>query len=201
MLRSLTNAQKRANTTRGSTPGLKEVAGKEEDLLDGKNTLNVTSDLDYGREADDKAAEVTAPVNKPAHSHRSAITDALYSSQARQGMVIGRYYVTSPMKRKRENVDELRNCIYNEDGRRRKRMRQGSPRASEEAEAESKRYGIPLDPALFTDTSIAPAPSHYGSALSESDAGRIFYPTGGYSVSGKCLTSRFHTAKQPQSAA
>lgn len=86
---------------------LKEVEGKEEDLLDGKNTLNVTSDLDHEREAGHKAAEVTATVDKPAHSHRSANADALYSSQARQGTVIGKHHVNSPMKRKREDVDEL----------------------------------------------------------------------------------------------
>lgn len=264
VLRSLTDAQKRANTTRGSTPGLidpslgiaggvvpfpvlrrgqvqsrklrkdwahadastqagqpqyhrpregrarcstsgeqglKEVKGKKEHLLDGYNALNVTSDLDHEREAGDKAAKFTAPVDKPARSYRSANKDALYSSQARQGTVESRHHVTSPMKRKRENVDELQNCICNEEGRLRKRTRQDSQRAGEEAKAASKRYGIPLDPALFTDTSTAPAPSHYGSALSESDAGRIFFPTGGYQVSDKFLTGRFRNAKQPQSAA
>lgn len=86
---------------------LKAVEGKEEDPLDGKNTLKVTFDLVHEREAGDKAAEVTAPMDKPAHSCRSVNTDALYSSQARQGKVIGRHHVTFPMKRKGRT---LMNC-------------------------------------------------------------------------------------------
>ncbi|MCJ1269747.1 hypothetical protein MMC22_009640 [Lobaria immixta] len=211
VLRGLTDAQKAANTTRGSTPGLIDPSlgvaggvvpypvlrpgqGKSRKLR--KDWVNAGESTQAG----DKAAEFTAPVNKPAHSHGSPNKDALYGSQARQGTGMGRHHVTSPLKRKRENVDESPNHTCNEDGRRSKRTRPGSASAGEEAKAESERYGIPLDPALFTNTVVAPAPLQYGSALSAGNAGKIFYPTGGYQVSDKYLTGRFPTAKQPQSA-
>lgn len=204
VLRGLTDAQKTANTTRGSTPGLIDpslgVAGGVVPYPVLRPGQGKSRKLRKDWANPDESTQAGQP-----QYHRPRKGRARSSTSGEEGLkevegeeLIGMHHVTSPLKRKRESVDELQDFSCNEDARHTKRARPGSASADEEAKAESKRYGIPLDSALFTNTLMAPAPLHSGSALSESDPGRNFYPTRGYQVSDKCLTGRFPTAKQPQ---
>lgn len=165
VLSGLTEAQKRANTTRGSTPGLinpslgvgggvvpypilRRGKGQNRKLRKGGASIAVgkprTSDR-CGRKGRATQMSLRRKELEEVEEEEDNLSDGIKNLD-------GTY------KRKRNDADKSHDVLGNNFDRPGKRMRQGSSMAEEERKTQSNTYGLELDPALLDHSPIAPTP-------------------------------------------
>lgn len=189
VLRGLTDAQKRANTTRGSTPGLIDPRLGVEGgvvpypVLGRGRGQNRRLRKDWANKA--ASAQVDEPRNR---YHRTRKDQARHATLVEEELKDTKeeelFDGTPDLKHKRKASDEpVESTAHEQAGGPRKKLKQGSSWVDEEAKTPSEIYGIPLDPALFADTQIGPKNPHYDQPRKGNGAGGIL--SAGYQVPEK----------------
>lgn len=189
VLRGLTDAQKRANTTRGSTPGLIDPRLGVEGGVVPYPVLGRGRGQNRRLRKDWASTAASAQVDEPQSRYRRTRKD-----QARQATLVEEelketkeeelFNGTPVLKHKRKASDDpVESIAHKQASGPRKKPKKGSSWVDEEAKTPSEIYGMPLDPALFADTKIGPTHPRYDQTRKENGAGDIL--SAGYQVPEK----------------